>query len=74
MYVDVYLSKLNFSSKIFDNIDIENLRTYEAASSCGKHKKVFANIVQKTKENHSTWGTIVVNLNFFVPFLGELKI
>ena len=30
---------------------------------------------QKTNENNSTWGTIVVKLNFFVRwFLGELKI
>ena len=29
---------------------------------------------QKTNENNSTWGTIVVKLNFFVCFLGELKI
>ena len=25
-------------------------------------------------ENNSTWGTIVLKLNFFVRFLGELKI
>ena len=29
---------------------------------------------QKTNENNSTWGTIVVKANFFVRFLGELKI
>ena len=29
---------------------------------------------QKTNENNSTWGTKVVRSNFFVPFLGELKI
>jgi hypothetical protein len=28
---------------------------------------------QKTNENNSTWGTIVVRLNFFVWFLEELK-
>ena len=29
---------------------------------------------QKTNENNSNWGTIVVKSNFFVRFLGELKI
>ena len=29
---------------------------------------------QKTNENNSTWGTIVVKLISFVRFLGELKI
>ena len=29
---------------------------------------------QKTNENNPTWGTIVVKSNFFVCFLGELKI
>ena len=29
---------------------------------------------QITNENNSTWGTIVVKSNFFVRFLGELKI
>ena len=29
---------------------------------------------QKKNENNSTWGTIVVKSNFFVQFLGELKI
>ena len=29
---------------------------------------------QKTNENNSTWGTIVVKINFFVRFLAELKI
>ena len=29
---------------------------------------------QKTNESNSTWGTIVVKLNFFIRFLGELKI
>ena len=29
---------------------------------------------QKTNENKSTWGILVVKLNFFVPFLEELRI
>ena len=29
---------------------------------------------KKTNENNLTWGTIVVKSNFFVRFLGELKI
>ena len=29
---------------------------------------------QKTNKNNSTWGTIVVMLNFFILFLEELKI
>ena len=29
---------------------------------------------QKTNENNLIWGTIVVKLNFFVLYLGELKI
>ena len=29
---------------------------------------------QKMNENDSTWGTIVVKSNFFVRFLGDLKI
>ena len=29
---------------------------------------------QKTNENNSTWGTIVVGSNFFLHFLEELKI
>ena len=29
---------------------------------------------QKVNENNSTWGTIVVKSNFFVCFLGELRI
>ena len=29
---------------------------------------------QNTNKNNLTWGTIVVKLNFFVRFLGELKI
>ena len=31
-------------------------------------------ILPKKNENNSTWGTIVVKSNFFVRFLGELKI
>ena len=33
-----------------------------------------SSILQKTNENNSTWGTIVVKSNFFVLFWGELKI
>ena len=29
---------------------------------------------KKTNENKSTWGTIVVKSNFFIPYFGELKI
>ena len=29
---------------------------------------------QKTNENNSTWGTIVVKSNIFIRFLGELKV
>ena len=32
------------------------------------------NFSQKTNKNKSTWGIIVVKLNFFVRFLGEMKI
>ena len=32
------------------------------------------NSPKKKNENNSTWGTIVVKSNFFVRFLGELKI
>ena len=32
------------------------------------------NSPKKTNENNLTWGTIVVKSNFFVHFLGELKI
>ena len=32
------------------------------------------NFSQKTNENKSTWGIIVVKLNIFIRFLGELRI
>ena len=33
-----------------------------------------SSILPKTNENNSTWGTIVVKLNFLVRFLGEMKL
>ena len=62
---------LPINQNIDDRLFVELHAKGQLISKCHFWCLLFS---QKTNENNSTWGTIVVKLIFFCSFLGELKI